>query len=49
MLKYQQIADGTPVPTNEDSMLPFFADVDYSGIATGLSDDKRKDFLVDVS
>jgi hypothetical protein len=23
--------------------------VDYSGIATGLSDDKRKDFLVDVS
>jgi hypothetical protein len=23
MLKYQQIADGTPVPTNEDSMLPF--------------------------
>ena len=49
MLKYQRIADGTPAPTNEDSMLPFFADVDYSGIATGLSDDERKDFLVDVS
>jgi hypothetical protein len=49
MLKYQQIAAGTPLPENEDSMLPFFADVDYSGIATGLSDDERKDFLMDLS
>jgi hypothetical protein len=49
MLKYQQIADGTPVPTNEDSMLPFFANVDYSGIAIGLSDDQRKAFLIDLS
>jgi hypothetical protein len=49
MLKYQWIADGTPVPTNEDSMLPFFADVDYSGIAIGLSDDQRKAFLIDLS
>ena len=49
MLKYQRIADGTPVPTNEDSMLPFFADVDYSGIAIGLSDDQRKAFLIDLS
>jgi hypothetical protein len=49
MLKYQQIADGTPVPTNEDSMVPFFADIDYLGIAIGLSDDQRKACLIDLS
>jgi hypothetical protein len=48
-LNYQRLADGVALPENENADIAFFGDLDYAKLSSGLSNEERKNLLVDVS
>jgi hypothetical protein len=49
MLHAQRLAENARIPENNNAEIPFFGDVNYASLSTGLSDEQRQVFLRDVS